>query len=186
MGCHHFNNIYRALNLRYPTKINASSSIVLEETAPLASIVEFEFPAREGMPPLTLYWYDGGLKPPRPDELEDGRELPASGNMYVGEKGKILDARIMPESKMKAYKMPPKTLQRRSGTYGEWVEAIRGGQEANCSFDHASLITEAVLLGNIAIKVGKTLQYDGEQMRFVNNDKANEYLRPNYRAGWSL
>ncbi|MHC4744750.1 MAG: gfo/Idh/MocA family oxidoreductase, partial [Planctomycetota bacterium] len=105
---------------------------------------------------------------------------------YVGDKGRILDSRIIPESKMKAYKMPPKTLQRRSGTYGEWVEAIRGGQEAGCSFDHASLITEAVLLGNIAIRVGKTLRYDGEEMRFVNNDKANGYLRPNYRAGWSL
>ena len=186
MGCHHFNNVYVALKLRYPTKISASSSIVFEETAPLASIVTFEFPAREGMPPLTLYWYDGGLKPPRPPELEDGRELPENGNMYVGNKGKILDSRIIPESKMKAYKLPPKTLKRRSGTWGEWVEAIRGGEEASCNFNHASLITEAVLLGNIAIRTGKTLQWDGGQMTFVNNDTANKYVRPNYRSGWTL
>jgi len=186
MGCHHFNNVFVALKLRYPTKISASSSIVFEETAPLASIVKFEFPTREGMPPLTLYWYDGGIKPPRPDELEDGRELADNGNMYVGDKGKILETRIIPESKMKAYKMPPKTLKRRSGTWGEWVEAIRGGEEAGCNFDHASLITEAVLLGNIAIRTGKTLHYDGGQMKFTNNDAANQYLRPNYRSGWSL
>ena len=186
MGCHHFNNVFVALKLRYPTKISASSSIVLEETAPLASIVTFEFPAREGMPPLTLYWYDGGLKPPRPTELEDGRELPSSGNMYVGDTGKILDSRIIPESKMRAYKLPPKTLKRRSGTWGEWVEAIRGGEAAGCNFDHASLITEAVLLGNIAIRTGKTLQYDGGQMTFTNNNAANKYLRPKYRSGWSL
>jgi len=138
------------------------------------------------MPPLTLYWYDGGIKPPRPDELEDGRELADNGNMYVGDKGKILETRIIPESKMKAYKMPPKTLKRRSGTWGEWVEAIRGGEAAGCNFDHASLITEAVLLGNIAIRTGKTLHYDGGQMKFTNNDVANQYLRPNYRSGWSL
>ena len=186
MGCHHFNNVFVALKLRYPTRISASSSIVFEETAPLASIVTFEFPARGGMPPVTLYWYDGGLKPPRPAELEDGRELSASGNMYVGDKGKILDSRIIPESKMKAYKLPPKTLNRRSGTWGEWVEAMRGGEEANCNFNHASLITEAVLLGNIAIRTGRTLQYDGGQMKFTNNDAANEYVRPNYRPGWSL
>lgn len=186
MGCHHFNNVFVALKLRYPTKISASSSIVFEETAPLASIVKFEFPAREEMPPLTLYWYDGGLKPHRPDELEDGRELPDNGNMYVGDKGKILDSRIIPESKMRAYKLPPKTLKRRSGTWGEWVEAIRGGEEAGCNFNHASLITEAVLLGNIAIRTGKTLQYDDGQMKFSNNDAANKYVRSNYRSGWSL
>ncbi|MBN2316868.1 MAG: Gfo/Idh/MocA family oxidoreductase [Sedimentisphaerales bacterium] len=186
MGCHHFNNIFVALKLRYPTKISASSSIVFEETAPLASIVSYEFPAREGMPPVTLYWYDGGLKPPRPDELEDGRELADNGNMYVGDKGKILETRIIPESKMRAYKMPPKTLKRRSGTWGEWVEAIRGGEKAGCHFDHASLITEAVLLGNIAIRTGKTLNYDGGRMTFTNNDEANKYIRPNYRFGWSL
>ncbi|TKJ38860.1 MAG: oxidoreductase [Planctomycetes bacterium B3_Pla] len=186
MGCHHFNTVYRALKLTYPTRISASASKVLDETAPLASIVTFEFPAREGMPPVKLVWYDGGLKPLRPDELESGRELPASGNMYVGDKGKILDRRIIPESKMKAYKSPPKTLKRRSGTWGEWVEAIRGGEPAGCNFDQASLITEVVLLGNIAIRTAKTLDYNAEAMRFTNNEAANKYVNEPYRSGWHL
>jgi len=186
MGCHHFNTVYRALKLRYPTRVSASSTKVMDETAPLASVVTFEFPAREGMPPLRLFWYDGGVKPVRPKELEPGRDLPAEGNMYVGDKGTILDRRLIPESRMKAYKQPPKTLRRRSGTWGEWVEAIRGGEAAGCNFDQAGLITEAVLLGNIAIRVGKTLDYDGRTMRFTNNDAANKYVKEPYRSGWSL
>ena len=138
------------------------------------------------MPPLRLFWYDGGLKPPRPAQLESGRELPGSGNMYIGSKGVILDNRIIPESKMKAYTLPAKTLRRRSGTWGEWVEAIRGGQEAGCSFDWASILTEAVLLGNIAIRTGKKLDWDAENMKFTNDSDANKYVKEPYRSGWSL
>jgi len=186
MGCHHFNHVFKAMKLRYPTSINASASMVFDETAPLASIVTFEFPAREGMPPVRLVWYDGGLKPPRPRQLESGRELPDSGEMYIGNNGVILGNRIIPESKMNAYKFPPKTLKRRSGTWGEWVEAIRGGEPAGCNFDWAGIITEAVLLGNIAIRTGKDLQWNAEEVKFANNDKANEYVTPSYRSGWSL
>jgi predicted dehydrogenase len=186
MGCHHFNTVYRAMKLTYPTRVGASSTKVQAETAPLASVVTYEFAAREGMPPLRLFWYDGGLKPPRPEQLEPGRDLPAEGNMYVGEKGTILEGRIIPESRMKAYTQPPKTLKRRPGTWAEWVEAIRGGEPAGCNFDQATLITEAVLLGNIAIRTGKTLDYDGQAARFTNNDAANEYLKQPYRSGWSL
>jgi len=186
MGCHHFNHVFKALKLGYPSSISASASMVFDETAPLASIVTFDFPARDGMPPLRLVWYDGGLKPPRPAELESGRQLPGSGEMYVGDKGVILGNRIIPESEMKAYKLPPKTLKRRSGTWGEWVEAIRGGEPAHCNFDWASILTEAVLLGNIAIRTEKELQWDAENMKFANNRAANEYVKPKYRSGWSL
>jgi len=186
MGCHHFNHVFKALKLRYPTSVSASASKVFDETAPLASVVAYDFGAREGMPPLRLYWYDGGLKPPRPAELESGRELPASGNMYIGDKGVILGNRIIPEKKMNAYKLPPKTLERRSGTWGEWVEAIRGGQEASCNFDWASILTEAVLLGNIAIRTGRTLSWDAENMKFANDSNANKYVKEPYRSGWSL
>ena len=186
MGCHHFNHVFRALKLRYPVRVSASASKVFDETAPLASIVTYDFPAREGMPPLRLAWYDGGLKPPRPPQLEAGRELPDSGNMYIGDKGVILGSRIIPEEKMKAYKMPPKTLTRRSGTWGEWVEAIRGGEPANCHFGWAAVLTEAVLLGNIAIRAGKQLDWDATNMRFTNDERANKYVKEAYRGGWTL
>jgi len=186
MGCHHFNHVFKALKLRYPISVSASASKVFDETAPLASIVTYDFPAREGMPPLRLLWYDGGLKPPRPAALEPGRELPDSGNMYVGDKGVILGSRIIPEEKMKAYKTPPKTLKRRSGTWGEWIEAIRGGEPAGCDFGWAAVLTEAVLLGNIAIRAGKQLDWDARKMRFTNDDGANKYVKEAYRKGWTL
>lgn len=112
--------------------------------------------------------------------------MPSSGNMYIGDKGVILDNRIIPEEKMNAYKLPPKTLERRSGTWGEWVEAIKGGEPAGCNFDWAGIITEAVLLGNIAIRAGKGLRWDAEKMTFANSKTANELVKPVYRSGWSL
>ncbi len=190
MGCHHFNHVFSTLKLGYPTGINASASQVFDESAPLASIVTYDFPAREGMPPLRMVWYDGGLKPPRPAELEPGRELPDEGNMYVGDKGIMMGSMgnemIIPESRRKAYKMPPKTLKRRSGTWAEWIEAIRTGEPAGCHFGWAGILTESVLLGNIAIRAGKHLNYDSESMRFTNNDSANAYIKQAYRDGWSL
>ncbi|MCK4294908.1 MAG: Gfo/Idh/MocA family oxidoreductase [Planctomycetes bacterium] len=186
MGCHHFNIPKRALKLGHPVNISATSTRVMPESAPLASIVTWEFPAREGMPPLKAVWYDGGLKPPRPSELEPGRDLPQSAVLYVGDKGKMLDRRIIPESKMKTYTQPPKTLQRRGGTWSEWFEAMRGGQSAACRFNWASPLTEIVLLGNIAIRTGKRIDWDGENMRITNDRDANKYIKEPYHNDWSL
>ncbi len=186
MGCHHFNIPKRALKLGHPVSISATSTRVMPESAPLASIITWEFPSREGMPPLKAVWYDGGLKPPRPSELETGRDLPEEGVLYVGDKGKMLDTRIIPESKMKAYNPPPKTLQRRSGTWGEWFEAMRGGQPATCRFDWAGPLSEIVLLGNIAIRTGKRIDWDGRNMQITNDRDANKYIKEPYHNGWSL
>ncbi len=194
MGCHHFNTMFCALKLRHPISVEASSTRVLPESYPLASRVTWEFPARPGFPPLTLTWYDGGLKPPQPAELEPDRSLPNQGNLYVGNKGKILggtsDGRLIPESRMKQYGAPPKTAprttQRGSIIPSEWFAACRGGQAASCNFDVAGLLTEVVLLGNIAIRSGKKLLWDAQQMRFTNDENANRYLRATYRSGWTL
>lgn len=186
MGCHHFNIPKKALKLGHPVSISASSSRVLEESAPLTSIVTWEFAAREGMPPLKVVWYDGGIKPPRPTELDSRQDLSQSGILYVGSKGKMLGTRIIPESKKKAYKLPPKTLQRRSGTWGEWFEEMRGGQAATCGFEWAGPLSEIVLLGNIAIRTGKRIEWDGPNMRITNNREANKYIKEAYHNSWSL
>ncbi|MHC4734204.1 MAG: hypothetical protein ACYTDW_07040 [Planctomycetota bacterium] len=87
---------------------------------------------------------------------------------------------------MEAYTPPPKTLQRRGGTWSEWAEAIRGGEPAACQFSWAGPLTEIVLLGNIALRTGKHLKWDGENMRFTNDSGANKYVKESYRSGWSL
>ena len=130
MGCHHFNIPKRALKLGHPIRVSATSIRVSDETAPLASIVTWEFPARQGM--------------------------------------------------------PSKTLKRRSGTWGEWFEAMRGGETATCEFTWAGPLSEIVLLGNIAIRADQILNWDGPKMQFTNNSQANQFLKESYRTGWSL
>lgn len=186
MGCHHLNTPFRALKLTYPTAVHATASKVFEETAPLASIVTYDFPARGEMPPVRVVWYDGGLQPPCPKEME-GRPLPpGGGELYVGDEGLMLRNNVIPESRGKKFQDVPKTLPRRSGTWGEWMEACTGGQPAGCPFDWAGLTTEFVLLGNIAIRAGKRLEWDAENMRFTNVEEANKYVQEPYRDGWTL
>jgi len=194
IGCHQFAPIFRALKLGYPTSVEACTSGVNSETAPLASLVRYEFPARGDLPPVKLTWYDGGLMPPRPAELEDGRRFgSADDNLYVGDKGKMLSHRLIPEAKMKEYKQPPKTLPRSPGHHKEWIRACKGGSPAGSNFEASGPMAEVVLLGNIAVRMsqllyekGLKLYYDGPNMRITNMPEANDYIRREYRKGWTL
>ena len=196
MGCHHWNIPRRALKLGHPTAVSASSTKIMAESWPLASIITYEFPARDSMPPVKINWYDGGLMPPRPVELESDRPMPSMGIIYRGTRGvmfadttkRIVSVpRLLPESKMQAYTMPPKTLQRRSGIYGEWFEAVNGGEKPSEHWpDCAVPLTELVLLGCVALRVGSYLEWDGPNMRFTNSETANELVTPEYENGWSL
>jgi len=194
IGCHQFVSIFRALKLGYPTSVEACSSGVNSETAPLASIVRYDFPAREGMPPVKLTWYDGGLMPARPEELEEGLRFGnADDNLFIGDKGKMLGHRLLPESRSKEYGRPPKVLPRSPGHHKEWINACKGGEPAGSNFDVAGPLTEVVLLGNVALRMGQQLYenglklyYDGPNMKVTNLPEANKYIQSEYREGWSL
>jgi len=197
IGCHSFDPVFRALKLGAPLSVEASSSRVNEETYPLASIVTYHFPARGDMPPVKLTWYDGGLRPPRPEDLEDGRSLPTTGMMLVGKDGKIVGerfgGRIIPDARRTEFQDLPKTLPRSPGHYKEWIDACKGGKPGGSNFDWAGPLTETVLLGNVALRLRmreemttKRLLWDSANMRFTNSDEANKYLRREYRKGWSL
>ena len=148
------------------------------------------------MPPVEITWYDGGLMPARPQELEEGRSMgwgdENGGALFVGDKGCLMcdhvgeSPRLIPESKMKAYKRPPKTIPRSIGHHEEWIQACKGDRPAGSNFDFAGPLTEAVLLGNIAIRTGKKLYWDGPNMKIINVPEANEYVRRQYRQGWRL
>jgi len=155
------------------------------ETYPLGVIARYEFPARGDLPPVILTWYDGGLRPARPVELEPGEAM--EDVIYIGDKGKILGERLIPRSRMEKYQRPPKTLPRSPGHYHEWVSACRGGPPAGSNFvDHGGLLTEVCLLGNVAVRAQKKLTWDGASLRFTNDDAANGLLLRRYREGWSL
>lgn len=185
LGCHKLSTVFKALRLGHPSSVEASATKLSSETFPLGEIVRYEFPAREGLPPLTLTWWDGGLKPPRPAELEPDdvfRDV-----IYIGEKGKLMGDRLIPESRMESYRRPPKSLPRSPGHYREWVAACRGGPPAGANFvDHAGLLTEVCLLGNIAVRAQKKLLWDGANLRFTNDAAANQLLHRAYRSGWTL
>jgi predicted dehydrogenase len=194
IGCHQFSAIFKALNLRHPEWVEACSTNdmalpdIAEESAPLGSIVRYHFPAQGGRPAVEMTWWDGGMIPKRPEELEPGRRMDGrDGNLYIGDKGKILDHRLIPESKMQEYGAVPKTLVRSQGHHQEWIDACKGGKPAGSNFvEHGGLLTEVVLLGLIAIRTKEKLYWDGENMRFTNSEKANQYLNPPYRKGWIL
>ncbi|MBI5094524.1 MAG: hypothetical protein HZB26_19085 [Candidatus Hydrogenedentes bacterium] len=136
---------------------------------------------------MTLTWWDGGLMPPRPEELEPDRKFGGGdGMLYIGDKGKILDHRLIPESRMKEYGTPPVKLPRSPGHGKEWVNACKGGEPAGSNFDFAGPLTEVVLLGNVAIRTGKKLLWDGPNMTVTNVPEANQYINPPYREGWKL
>jgi len=193
MGCHILDVAFRALKLGYPETVHAVSTPVNKETFPLGSIVTYEFPKRGSLPPVTLTWYDGGLKPERPDELEDGRKMPDGGVLFIGDKAKMLEGRIIPESKMGEYTPAPKTLPRSPGHYVEWVEACKGGKSAGANFDYSSLLTQVVLMGNVALRPElrkilnqQKLKWDPKKKQFSNVPKANEFLSLPVRQGWEL
>jgi predicted dehydrogenase len=208
MACHVLDPVFWVLKLGYPTAVEACHSYEVremwkrvdnKETYPSASIVRYEFPAREDMPPVKLKWYDGGMLPPRPEELERGRKTgkEGSGVIFVGDKGKLMcgtygdSPRLIPETRMREYKRPPKTLPRIEGDVGghekNWVRACKGGEPACSNFDYAGFLTEAVLMGNLAIRnPGERLNWDGPNMTVTNVAEANEYVRRQYREGWTL
>jgi len=195
IGCHAMDPVFRALKLGHPISVQACCTLVNDETFPVASRVTYEFPARGDLAPVTLHWYDGGMKPPRPAELEDGRQWGTNGALYIGDKGKMLGGRLIPESRQKEYGKPPQKLERSPGHYNEWVIACKGGKPAGSNFpDHAGLLAQVVLLGNIAIRpelkadkyLGTKLLWDGQGFKFTNVPEANKYLTKEYREGWAL
>ncbi len=201
MGCYSFDTIFRVLKLASPKSVEASCSAYApkmwaklelnKETYPRASLIRWEFDARENMPPATITWYDGGLLPPKPDEL-DQQDLGIEGLLFIGEKGKILcdfsggQPRLIPEPKMRAYKRPPKTIARSIGHHEEWLAACKGGEPAGANFEFSGPVTEALLLGNVALRIRKKLFWDAPSLSVVNAPEANQYLHFRYRSPWLL
>lgn len=194
MGCHIMDMPVWALELTHPTAVQASFSPFPQgESGPAASIVTFEFPARGSKPPVIYKWYDGGLMPSRPKELEAGKRMPGTGTLLIGTKGVIMadeggTGRIIPETAMQAYKRPPKRIKRVKGHYEDFVSAALGGDPASSNFDVAGPLTEIVLLGNVAIQSGRNvrLEWDGANMTVTNLAEANKYVKRQYREGWKL
>jgi hypothetical protein len=151
------------------------------------------------MPPLKLTWWDGGMMPPRPEQLEPGRRMgdDDGGVLFVGDKGLLMcgcygrSPRLIPETRMREYKQPPRALPRVAGGAGgheqDWVRACKDGRPSASNFDYSGPLSEMVLMGNLAVRYpNRKLLWDGEKMEVTNDAEANAYVRRQYRQGWSL
>ena len=191
MGCHIIDPVFWALDLGYPISVEANPDGFTDETYPTATSVRWEFPARGDLPPVTVTWYDGNRRPFLPTESEPQRKLPGQGGLYYGEKGTLLaphmgNPRLVPEEKMKGFKMPEPFLGRGVNHYQEWINACKGGPKPSADFDYSGPLSETILFGNVAARAGKRLFWDGPNLKVTNAPEANEHLRRQYREGWTL
>lgn len=200
MACHTANMAFMALKLGYPTSVSAESEPLNPETYPAWATVNLDFPARGDMPPVKFVWYEGkrdNKKNLPPEKLFHGEKPTSSGSLLVGDKGVLYSPNdygasyvLLPKGDFVGYKGPPETLPRNgkgdTGQKEEWVAAIKGGPPALSNFGYAGMLTEAILLGNVAMRAGSKLDWDGPAMRFTNNSSANQYLHMEYRKGWML
>jgi len=195
IGCHAMSGTFSALKIEHATAVELvkDSGDTTSEMFPASSIIRWYIPARGDMAPCQLHWYDGGLYPPREvGDLGEGQNYPTNGTVIVGDKGKMTfygGPRLIPESKMKDYKMPEATIPRcESDHYQEWITACKGGRPAFSNFDHAGPLTEFVVLGNLAIRagIGKKVEWDGPNMKCTNMPELNQVVRREYRDGWTL
>jgi predicted dehydrogenase len=193
-ACHHLDPAFWALKLGYPTSVEALSYNRGPDAFPHASIVYYEFPQRGDLPPVKVTWYDGGLGPATPEDLEPGRKLNQGGHgiLFIGDKGKLAAGgwggtpRLIPEAKMRDYKRPEKTIPRVKGHHRDWLDACKGGNPSSANFEAVASMVESILMGSIALRLGEKLLWDGPNMKCTNVAKANDFVKTSYRDGWSL
>ncbi len=193
--CHNFDPACFALDLTAPTSIEAYGAGGVDvEMAPPGGVYYYQFPARGALPPVKFYWYDGGMRPPQPEGLEPEDQLGAGGNgtLFIGDKGMITcpgwagDPRLLPGSKMDDFKRPAKTLPRSKGHHRDWLDACKGGPAASANFEYGAGLTEMGLLGLVALRVGKKMEWDAKAMKSPNCPEADKYLKGSYRKGWEM
>ena len=179
-----------ALKLRHPLSAQAEGPPVHPETAPRWIIINWNFPARGDMPPVTLTWRHGG----KHVELLKKYGLPTagwgSGQLFIGEKGMILsnyDRRLMfPEKQFADFQPPPKTIPPSPGHHKEWILACKTGSPTLCNFNYSGALVESNLLGIAAYRLGQKLEWDPVNLRATNCPEADRLIRKTYRQGWSL
>ncbi|MDB6023921.1 MAG: yvaA [Verrucomicrobiales bacterium] len=198
MGCHLMDPSNWALHLGAPTSVETiNQDGMTSEMAPKAATIRYEFPERNTpngkMPAVTFNWYDGGKRPEKPAEME--KKMDTNGTIFVGSKGKLVcgayggDPTLLPESKMEGYIRPAKTIPRvpDNDPYKDWIRAAKGGPAACSNFpDYAAPFTETVLLGNLALRLGKKLEWDSKHMKVKNMPEADRLIHKEYRKGWKV
>ena len=214
MACHSFHVFFHALQLdkRQPRTVSAYSSyhrdpsgrmLLTRECESDANQVTWDYPPIDDLPALRLCWYDGGMRPQRPAEIDTSWPMPAAGLLFIGEEGKMLSGFsgggdvLLPAAKFQDFRRPAAILPRTVGHYREWTEGCRTNTPTNCPLEFGCQMTEMALLGTIALRTlvpdrlstgwpAQLLQWDAGAMQFTNHNGANACIKPPRRTGWEL
>lgn len=199
MACHIMDPAFWSLKL-YEAKTFTCELVeqkgMTAQTGPLTSTIKFEFPARGDMVPVTVYWHDGQAQPPRPDDIPAEQKLGDgnNGSLYYGENGYLTSgeyggsSRLLPDERMKDYKMPEQSIPRikHESPYDNWIDAIKAGEKSVSDFSYAGRLTEAANMGNVALHAGKKIEFDVEGFEITNDKALNNLLTKEYREGWEV
>ena len=196
MACHIMGTPNMAMRLGAPTSVECVKKVGIGKyTFPQQTVMRFDFPARGAMPPVKIFWYDSLKEQPKIEgvpagELIGDRDL--NGSLFLGDKGMVTTGcygertRLMPNARMKDYKLPPQVLTRSPGHYADWIRSCKGGDPSCSNFSVASPFVQWMLLGVIAMKFEGKLDWDSAKKQFTNNKEANQYLKPKFQKGWKL
>ena len=197
MGCHTTDGFYWGMDPGYPTacELVEGEPVLGKEQFAKSAALKFEYAAKGDRPAFNYYWYEGGKKPKKPDFVKGDKPLPKSGGFINGEKAAI---QYMDDygNRIKVHSLdgseiaePEKTLERSEGHHKEWYSACIGEKpydHPKSNFMHAAMLTEAVLIGTIAEKVGGRIEYDAKNQKITNNPDANALVTKQYRKGWEF
>jgi hypothetical protein len=192
MGCNYMDLPFWAIDLKYPTNISAEGPPVNKDGCPNWIHVTYDFPARGEMPAVTMHWYDGKKKPAAYDEWGLNKKKWSSGVVFVGEKGLLVagydDHELLPEKNFKDFEPPKPSIVKSIGHHAEWVEACRKNDPTatTCRFDYSGPLSETVLLGTVAYRVGKAIEWDAANLKVTNAPEADQYIKREYRKGWEI
>ncbi|MDP7048808.1 MAG: Gfo/Idh/MocA family oxidoreductase [Verrucomicrobiota bacterium] len=204
MACHIMDMAWWSLDLGAPTSVSARHGGNTAESAPNWAVIDYQFGYRGSRPPVKLVWYDGkksGVQNAPSLEITGGVQMVGKGGkgygtVLIGDKGRMFFSRRgtgwritgRDADEVKQIEAnTPRTIPRTEGNYAEWVNAATGNGHAPLSrFEVAGPFTEMVLLGNLAIRAAEPVHWDAEALRSTNSDKANRYVRGEYRTGWKL
>jgi hypothetical protein len=198
MACHIMDAAFWTLELGYPTRVEPESTPRFSETAPATSRITYFFPPKGSRPEVKVVWQDGALYPPRPSEVAEDAAWPpddGGGQLWIGSSGKLVagtyadDPKLLDAAKMADVTAHPvaQKYPRSQGVYAEWIAACKGGSRAGSAFDtYSGPFTEMVLLGCLAVRLGRSLEIDPATGAVKNVTVPPTYIQPVYRAGWSL
>ena len=187
MAIHLMDPTFWGLKLGDKVRVSSMGPRPNSQSGPTWMITKFEFGPHGKRSPVDVFWYEGTTKPPEPV----ARELPTNGSLFIGDKGRIAIVhggmpQLLPAARFKDFQPPKPYLPESPGHHQQWINACKTGSPTGSHFGYAGPFTEIVLLGNVAYRIGETIEYDPKPMKVTNIQAANDLLSKDYHRGWEL